>query len=216
MGAFNETNLVGGEFEKFNLKKVHEIGFSDAYIETHPIKRNWWDIWVNELIQLEVKNDVKGHHDSDNICIEIGQDIRKDNLFWNVSGIFKTKSTYWVHTNGISYPDAIIYLAHTDTLKRLVHAAKEFYLNHSSLISGVTDEDIKIAYKETINNRFLNKFGSDFFNDITKIDFRFENNVKQEDGVFKKMDLCLIPQTIFPKYCLEVAHKNEMTYKDLL
>jgi hypothetical protein len=40
-------------------------------------------------------------------------------------------------------------------------------------------------------------------------------NVEQENGVWKEMDIYLIPKRIFIKYCIEIGSINNLTYDSL-
>lgn len=53
-------------------------------------------------------------------------------------------------------------------------------------------------------------------NNMKVIPYKKKENVLQEDGVVKEMDLYLIPKRIFEPYCEEISNINELKYDCLV
>ena len=214
MAAFNESNKIGMELEIFVVDDIKfKTNFKDVRIDHDNKKFEAWDIKVDDDITIECKNDELAHHAYSNICIEFGQYSLLDDD-WSLSGIFATKAKYWLQCNGVAFSDAKIYLADRLVIKNLVQNAKDF---KDKLRSIFKMEDG--VNKDTILDEFHNKSKIEFgevYDDLMLINFKYKYPIKQGDrGTTKDMDLCLIPNKIFEKYCLEVAQKNNITYNTL-
>jgi hypothetical protein len=108
---FDEKNDEGKEFELFCLNEIREKKYPQALIDNPDKKFEYWDIYVNEGIQIECKNDIEAAT-TNNICIEVAQDGRP-------SGVKITKAKYWLHCDGIRDGNEM-FLAKTEKILELL------------------------------------------------------------------------------------------------
>ena len=226
MAVYSKTNEQGSEFEIFIVDVFKKIGFPDARRYCIGEKFSDWDVSadLNNIVTAELKDDWLAHHTYNNICIETGQYGKSDDI-WTPSGIFITKAVFWIHCNGIRFNDATIYLAYVNEVKKLVYLSKQYKNKFNQIlklnlgrfdgISGSTANKIRDELIDELNKSVKNKYPN-IADDILKTDFKFRHPVEQGDGDYKYMDLCLIPNHIFPKYCFEISGKNDITYKEII
>lgn len=111
---FDETFLVGVDFEYFILEKINKkYPLAHRFVGDEKKDNSYYDIIIPELSKdedvfgIECKNDVKGL-ETQNIFIEIAQDGKE-------SGIEITKSKMWVQGDG-----EYVYVAYVDEIKNRI------------------------------------------------------------------------------------------------
>ena len=186
----------------------------DAHVVNEDKKFKPYDVDADNrgILTCECKDD-KESRKTGNFCIEFGQYLYNGD--YEPSGILSTESRFWCHCNGIEYDDAIIYLAYSSVIREFVLIAKKF---KDGLIKAGSGLEYKEA--EEKRNTYLQeakeKYGEEKYNDLINTNFLYKQPVEQGEGQpYKDMDLCLIPNNVFPKYCFEVGHKDKITYKDI-
>lgn len=212
MASFNRTNRQASELEKFIVAALIKNGFINARIDHNNTYFPDWDIYVNDKHTIECKDDDYAHHKSKNICIEYGQYRYSDGVRFD-SGILNTKSTIWLQSNGIEYDDTTLYLAKTNLVRKMFDFTKNF-INEFNKINS--DDELNNLISEVEKEKDMEILFREGIYPIRKVAFLTKCPVPQgKNEPDKDMDLFLIPQDIYKKYCLEVAHKNEITFKDL-
>jgi hypothetical protein len=145
--SWEETKKVGDEFEEFSANDIRIKKYPQAYVDDRGKKFDWWDIYVNETIKIECKNDKKGFT-TENICIEVGCDGKP-------SGLKVTEAEYWLISGGVK-----TFLIKTTELKKLI---KEEY--HDKLKRAEMDDN----YVFDLNGiQYQLKYPVDQGNGITK------------------------------------------------
>jgi|JFJP01.1.fsa_nt_gi hypothetical protein len=205
--GFAEKNKAGVELE---IRVIGDIK-NKKYSTIHKYEPNNgdYDAFIDEINEgIEIKNDLEAEF-TDNICIEYTQDSR-------LSGISITKSKYW-----IQYDQHYLYLAFTDEIKRLIRSYLVYHRDFTKFskklgASDYTSEECDIhldEFRRTSKEKY-GKMYDDIKSEKSIIDI--PNKKLNQGTYYKYMGLYLIPKKLFSKYCLEVAHINEMTYKKLV
>jgi hypothetical protein len=219
MSSFKSTNSVARKLENFVVKSLINSGFKDANIP-HPNEYfPDYDVYADEKHTIECKDDEKAHHDSTNVCIEYGQYNDDGERF--DSGIVKTKSTHWLHSNGIEHDDTTFFFAKTSVVRKLFNVTVKYFDDYNKIYDKYDGVECELKLSELIeslkNETDMVFFVVECLYPIRRFSFKKKCPVPQGDGQpDKDMDLLLIPQYIFKKYCLEVVNKHEITYKDLV
>jgi hypothetical protein len=219
MSSFYSTNKVARKLEKFVVRSLINLGFSDAKTP-HPDEYfPDYDVYVNEKYTIECKDDEKAHHDSTNVCIEYGQYDRNGDRV--DSGILKTKSTHWLHSNGIEHDDTTFFFTKTSIVRRLFDITMKYFNDYNEIYDKYDGAECELKLSELIeslrNETDMEFFVTECLYPIRRFDIKKKCSVPQGDGEANKlMDLLLIPQYIFKKYCLEVVNKHDIKYKDFV
>lgn len=222
---FNESNKKGKQFELFLYNKLIELGFGKPEFAPDKLFPQY-DLSLQlrlKLVKFEAKNDVLAHHKyPNNLCVEYAQYLGNIMSNRKLSGIMTTESDYWVHSDGIEFDDAVIYLAHSMKIFEVTNKFLKFYDDFIEFRKLMSNPRYDNVYDDRLSD-FLEKSRKEMddnllFDDIyptMHFDVKKYHPVEQADKTYKMMDLCIFRKKVFTRYSIEIAGKNEITFDEL-
>lgn len=218
---FYENMKSGDEFEIFSIDDIRKKKYKTAhkFLSKDKARLKFYDIVITDendivnerqriLFGIECKNDAEAFK-TGNLFIEVGQWDYND--VFSESGLYVTKSKYWLHTDG-----EITYLFETDVIREIIRLFDEYTVKFNKIIRNISLEGYEIdELLRELNGEYMVSIKG--FNPMSdNIKFVDKKEIFQQGDYWKPMRYYLIKKELMSLYCIEKADKDKMTYEKMI